>query len=212
MTVNLLHEQSDRNRRAVFGEHISIYDIQKTVADKATVPILYESRLVKLNLKENMRPWLDERFDEVTEGEEQETREQLKSKWAALEALVGDDKRIRQIAQDILRHFELRQGALDGKGMIVCMSRRICLVVDYLGLAENLRQAMADYTANGGKGETHELIEQAVDVLMEKYDICRGILFGFDWLDWMSGTPQDRLTLLKDATDHVLGQRDGKAR
>ena len=120
-------ELSDKNTRAVFGDYISIYDIQQAVEDGATVRIYYEGRLAKLELDARERPRIDQQFDEVTEGEEVEQKEKLKSKWAALEAIVGADKRVKLIAQDFLDHFEQRLEAMDGKAMIVCMSRRICV-------------------------------------------------------------------------------------
>ncbi len=120
-------EQTDANTRAVFGDYISIYDIQRAVEDGATVPIYYESRLAKLELDEAERPKLDAEFEEVTEGEEVERKEKLKTKWAALEAVVGAEKRVELIAEDLVEHFEQRLEAMDGKAMIVCMSRRICV-------------------------------------------------------------------------------------
>ena len=120
-------EKEDRNTKQVFGDYISIYDIQRAVEDKATVPIYYESRLAKIDLDETERPKIDPRFEEITEGEEIEQKEALKSKWAALEAVVGTEKRITLIAQDIVDHYEQRQTGIDGKAMIVSMSRRICV-------------------------------------------------------------------------------------
>jgi type I restriction enzyme R subunit len=120
-------EHTDANTRTVFGDYISIYDIQQAVEDGATVKIYYEGRLAKLALDEKERPKIDPEFEEVTEGEELERKEKLKSKWAALESVVGTDKRIHLIAQDIVKHFESRLEVMDGKGMIVCMSRRICV-------------------------------------------------------------------------------------
>jgi len=120
-------EKADANTRAVFGDYISIYDIQRAVQDGATVPIYYESRLARLALDESERPKIDPDFEEVTEGEEVERKERLKSKWAQLEAIVGTEKRLRLIAQDIVEHFERRLEAMDGKAMIICMSRRICV-------------------------------------------------------------------------------------
>ena len=120
-------ELQDANTRAVFGDYISIYDIQRSVEDGATVPIYYESRLAKLALDEHEKPNIDPEFEEATEGEEVERRERLKTKWAQLEAVVGSEKRVNQIAEDIVSHFERRLEALDGKAMVVCMSRRICI-------------------------------------------------------------------------------------
>ncbi|KAB8332492.1 type I restriction endonuclease subunit R [Scytonema tolypothrichoides VB-61278] len=120
-------EEADKNTAAVFGDYIDIYDIQQAVEDEATVPIYYEGRLAKLELNESERPKIDPGFEEITEDEEQTTKEKLKSKWAKLEVLVGSQKRIALIAKDIVEHFENRLSTLDGKAMIVCMSRRICV-------------------------------------------------------------------------------------
>lgn len=120
---------TDKNTRAVFGDYISVYDIQRAVLDGATVPIYCESRLAKLHLKESERPRIDPEFEEATEGEEVQRKEQLKTKWAQLEAVVGSEGRLKLIAEDLVRHFEERLSAMDGKAMIVCMSRRICIVL-----------------------------------------------------------------------------------
>ena len=117
-------ETTDKNTRAVFGEYISVYDIQRAVEDGATVPIYYEGRLAKLELKDSERPHIDQEFEEVTEGEEEIRRERLKSKWAQLEAIVGTEKRLSVIARDLVQHLERRLEAMDGKAMVVCMSRR----------------------------------------------------------------------------------------
>ena len=120
-------ELKDASTRAVFGDHISVYDIHRSVEDGATVPIYYESRLAKLALEESEKPRIDPEFEDVTEGEEDTRREKLKTKWAQLEAVVGTPQRIALVAQDILEHFEQRLEVLEGKAMIVCMSRRICV-------------------------------------------------------------------------------------
>jgi len=120
-------ELSDKNTRAVFGEYIDIYDITRAVEDKATVPIYYEARLAKIELLKEATPVIDKEFDELTEGEEIEKKEKLKSKWARLEAMIGSEKRIKLIAQDVVKHFESRLNAMDGKGMFVSMSRRIAV-------------------------------------------------------------------------------------
>ena len=120
-------ELADASTRAVFGDHISVYDIQRAVEDGATVPIYYESRLAKLALDEAEKPAIDAGFEEVTEGEEVDRREKLKTRWAQLEAIVGAEKRVALVARDIAEHFEHRREALDGKAMVVCMSRRICI-------------------------------------------------------------------------------------
>jgi type I restriction enzyme, R subunit len=316
-------EQTDANTRAVFGDYISVYDIQRAVIDGATVPIYYESRLAKLALKESERPKIDPEFEEATEGEEVERKETLKSRWAQLEAVVGSEHRIKLIARDLVEHFENRLSAMDGKAMVVCMSRRICvdlyreiaalrpawdhaddehgalkivmtgspsdpiswqthirskkrreslalrfrepkdhfkivivrdmwltgfdapslhtmyadkpmrghglmqaiarvnrvfkdkpggLVVDYLGLANELKSALATYTESGGTGKTAIDQAEAVAVMSEKYEICCGLFHGFKWSRWTTGTPQHRLSLLPAAQEHILALNDGKTR
>jgi len=316
-------ELADANTRAVFGDYISVYDIQRAVQDGATVPIYYESRLAKLALDEAERPKIDPGFEEATEGEEVERKEKLKTKWAQLEAVVGAKRRLELVAKDIVEHFEGRLEAMDGKAMIVCMSRRICvelhreilklrpawdgtddehgalkvvmtgsasdpadwqphirnkprrealanrfrdpkdtfkvvlvrdmwltgfdapslhtmyidkpmrehglmqaiarvnrvfkdkpggLVVDYLGLAQELKQALATYTESGGTGRTALDQEEAVAVMLEKYEVCAGLFHGFDWSKWTTGTPTERLGLLPAAQEHILAQESGKER
>jgi type I restriction enzyme R subunit len=315
--------KADANTRAVFGDYISVYDIQRAVEDKATVPIYYESRLAKLELPEALKPKVDADFDEATEGEEVDHREKLKTKWAALEAVVGTDKRLVVIAGDLVKHFDERCSALEGKAMIVCMSRRICvdlyaqitklrpnwhseddntgaikvvmtgaatdpvtwqqhirdkkrreglakrfknpkdslqlvivrdmwltgfdvpclhtmyldkymrshglmqaiarvnrvfgskpggLVVDYLGIAHELKQALATYTESGGKGTTALPQEDAVAEMLRRYEICRNMFHGFDWGHWITGTAAQKLGLLPNAQEHILKQADGKKR
>ena len=316
-------EKSDANTRNVFGDYISIYDIQRAVEDNATVPIYYENRLAKLSLDEREKPRIDPDFDEATEGEEVARRERLKTKWAQLEAVVGAESRLELIAKDIVEHFEQRTEVLAGKAMIVCMSRRICvdvyrqlaklrpvwlheddakgamkvvmtgaasdppdwqphirnkarrealasrfrnpedafqiaivrdmwltgfdapslhtmyvdkpmrghalmqaiarvnrvfkdkpggLVVDYLGLANELKQALSTYTESGGKGRAALDQNEAVAVLQEKHEVCRALFHGFDWRNWTSGKPAQRLALLPAAQEHVLAQKDGRER
>ena len=316
-------ELEDANTRAVFGDYISIYDIQRAVEDRATVPIYYESRLAKLTLNEAERPKIDPEFEEVTEGEEVERKEKLKTKWAQLEAVVGAGPRLRLVAQDIVSHFEQRIEAMDGKAMIVCMSRRICidlyreltrlrpdwhhedddkgqikvvmtggasdppdwqphirnkprrealanrfrnardalqivlvrdmwltgfdapslhtmyvdkpmrghslmqaiarvnrvfrdkpggLVVDYLGLAHELKKALATYTESGGTGKTALDQAEAVAVMLEKHEICRDLFHDFDYSRWIDGTPTERVSLLPAAQEHILAQENGKER
>ncbi|MEW6695613.1 MAG: type I restriction endonuclease subunit R [Pseudomonadota bacterium] len=120
-------EADDVNTPAVFGHYIDIYDISRAVEDGATVPIYYESRLARIELDEDEKPKIDAEIEEILENEEEPARERVKQKWATVEALVGSDKRLMQVAQDIVQHFEARVAALDGKAMIVCMSRRICV-------------------------------------------------------------------------------------
>jgi type I restriction enzyme R subunit len=324
-------EKTDANTRAVFGDYISIYDIQRAVADKATVPIYYESRIAKLGLNASELPKLDSEFEEITEGEESTKKEKLKTKWAALEALVGDPKRIALVASDLVAHFEKRVEAMEGKAIVVCMSRRICvdlyealiklrpewasakdddaeaekcgtcvvkvimtgsaddgpewqphirnkekrralanrfkdskdpfrivivrdmwltgfdapclhtmyadkpmqghglmqaiarvnrvfrdkpggLVVDYLGLADQLKHALANYTESGGKGAPTYDTKQAIAVMLEKHGVACDILHGFDWDKWVTGTPTERLQLLPAGQEHILEQEDGKKR
>ncbi len=324
-------ELADRNTRAVFGDCISVYDIQQAVYDGATVPIYYEGRLAKLDLDAAERPRIDPDFEEATEGEEIEQKEYLKTRWAQLEAIVGAEKRINLVAQDLVTHFERRLEAVEGKAMVVGMSRRICvelynaivalrpswhsddddaglikivmtgsasdplhwqphirtkaareelarrfkdpadpfkvvivrdmwltgfdapclhtmyvdkpmrghglmqaiarvnrvfkdkpggLVVDYLGLDNELREAMAVYTESGGQGETAIDQEVAVAATLEKYEVCRGLFHGFDWSACLpgrvgqgtAGDPAARLSLLPAAQEHILAQPDGKGR
>ena len=316
-------ELTDRNTIAVFGDYISIYDIQQAVQDGATVPIYYESRLAKIELDEDEKPHIDPEFEEVTETEEVTQKERLKTKWAQLEALVGTEKRLGLIADDIIAHFEERLKTIDGKGMIVCMSRRICvdlyttivkrrpdwhdkdnkngiikvvmtgsasddtswqphirnkkqreemavrfknandplklvivrdmwltgfdapslhtmyvdkpmrghglmqaiarvnrvyrdkpggLIVDYIGLAYHLKQALQNYTQSGGKGDATLNKTDAVAVMLEKYEICCGRFHGFDWSRWITGNAEDRMRLLPSAQEHILAQKNGKAR
>jgi type I restriction enzyme R subunit len=120
-------ELSDKNTRAVFGEYIDVYDITRAVEDKATVPIYYEARLAKIDLLKEITPKIDAEFEELTEGEEVEKKEKLKSKWARLEAMIGSEKRVALIAKDVVEHFEARLSVMDGKGMFVSMSRRIAV-------------------------------------------------------------------------------------
>ena len=316
-------ELEDANTRAVFGDYISVYDIERSVEDRATVPIYYESRLAKLTLDEAERPKIDPEFEDVTEGEEIERKEKLKTKWAQLEAVAGAGPRLRLIAEDIVSHFDRRIEALDGKAMIVCMSRRICidlyreltrlcpdwhhqdddggrikvvmtgsasdppdwqphirnkarremlakrfrdpgdplqvvlvrdmwltgfdapslhtmyvdkpmrghglmqaiarvnrvfrdkpggLVVDYLGLAHELKRALATYTESGGTGKTTVDQAEAVAVMLEKYEVCCGLFHGFDYSGWVDGKPTERVGLLPGAQEHILAQEDGKDR
>ena len=316
-------ELADANTRAVFGDYISVYDIQRAVEDGATVPIHYESRLAKLALDESARPDIDPDFEEATEGEEIERKERLKTRWAQLEAIVGTEQRLRLVAEDIVAHFDERTEAMHGKAMVVCMSRRICvdlhdelvrlrpdwrddddakgkikivmtgsasdppewqrhirnksrrealakrfrdpedpfrvvlvrdmwltgfdapslhtmyvdkpmrghglmqaiarvnrvfrdkpggLVVDYLGLSHELKQALATYTESGGTGRTAVDKEEAVALMLEKHEVCLGMLHGFDFAAWASGTAGDRLALLPAAQEHILAREDGKER
>ncbi len=324
-------EMADANTRGIFGEYISIYDIQRAVADNATVPIYYESRISKLSLNAAELPKLDAEFEEITEGEELTKKEKLKTKWAALEALVGDPKRLALIAADMVTHFEKRVEAMDGKAMIVCMSRRIAvdlynalialrpdwagakdddtdaergktcvvkvvmtggaddgpdwqphirnkekrrklanrfkaandpfrivivrdmwltgfdapclhtmyadkpmqghglmqaiarvnrvfsnkpggLVVDYLGLADQLKRALSNYTESGGRGDPTLDTARAIAVMLEKHGIASAMMHGFNRDKWTSGKPAERLALIPAGQEHILEQEDGKRR
>ncbi|MFN7955313.1 MAG: DUF3387 domain-containing protein [bacterium] len=287
------------------------------------MPIYYESRLARLELSAAERPKIDSEFEEATEGEEVERKEKLKSRWAQLEAVVGTEKRLALIARDLVEHFDKRCEAMDGKAMVVVMSRRIAvelyrelvalrpawhgeadevgalkvvmtgsaadppdwqphirnkprrealaqrfrdpkdpfrmvivrdmwltgfdapslstmyvdkpmrghglmqaiarvnrvfrdkpggLVVDYLGLADELKKALATYTEAGGTGETALDQAEAVAVMLEKVEVCRGLFHGLDWSLWTTGAPAQRVSVLPAAQEHVLAQDDGKAR
>jgi type I restriction enzyme, R subunit len=141
-------EKVDRNTRAVFGDYIDTYDIHRAVEDGATVTIYYEGRLAKLELKKGEVPHIDPSFDEITEGEEETTKEGLKRKWAQLEAMVGTPHRLSLLAKDLVDHFEKRLVTLEGKAMVVCMSRRIC--VDLFNEIAKLRPSWVDSDDLGG--------------------------------------------------------------
>ena len=316
-------ELDDKSTPAVFGDYIDKYDILRAVQDGATVPIYYESRLAKLELDEKEKPRIDPEFEEITEGEEEEEKQRLKSKWAALEAMVGTAKRIGLVARDIVEHFQKRLEVMEGKAMIVCMSRRICvemyqaiiklhpewhseddakgvikvvmsgsasdppewqphirtktareviarrfrdpkdqlrlvivrdmwltgfdvpclhtmyldkpmsghnlmqaiarvnrvfrdkpggLVVDYLGIADALKRALHTYTASGGKGQATVNQEQAVAVMMEKYEVVRDMFHGFDYKAILTAEAAQRMSGVVQAMEFILGLEDGKKR
>jgi type I restriction enzyme R subunit len=314
-------EKTDASTTAVFGDTISVYDIQRAVEDGATVPIYYENRLVKLNLDEALKPQLDSSFEEATEDEEVTRRERLKTRWAAVEAIVGTETRIKAVAKDLVDHFEGRQQGMVGKGMIVCMSRRICveiykeltalrpkwhsdddkegaikivmtgnatdpvdwqshirnkprreaiaerfknpddplelvivrdmwltgfdvpclhtmyvdkymhahglmqaiarvnrvfrdkrggLVVDYLGIAQELKKALSTYTEGGGEGDLTRPQHEAVELMLRRHQECCALFGGFDWSGWAAAKPSDKLGMLPWAQEHVLAQPQGK--
>jgi type I restriction enzyme R subunit len=315
-------ESSDRNTQAVFGNYVDVYDIQQAVIDKATVPIYYESRLAKVNFAEDEKVQLDDRFEELTEGEELTQRQQLRAKWTRLEAIVGNPNRIKKIAEDLVNHFEQRNSVLDGKAMIVCMSRRICvevyeaiiklrpnwhsdeddkgtikvvmtgsssdelkmqphirnkprrkaigerlknpadslklvivrdmwltgfdapclhtlyvdkpmrghslmqaiarvnrvftegkeggLVVDYLGIAQELKRALAEYTASGGEGKPTLDQELAVAKMLEFYEAIDYQLRHFDWRKFFSLSPADKLRYIPLIVDYIFSQENGE--
>ncbi len=120
-------EADDVNTPAVFGNYIDVYDISRAVEDGATVPIYYESRLARIELDDEEKPKIDAEVDDLTEDDSEADQERFKKKWSTVEALVGSDKRLALVAKDMVAHFEDRVAALDGKAMVVCMSRRICV-------------------------------------------------------------------------------------
>jgi len=310
----------DKDTRAVFGDYVSIYDIQDAVDDGATVPIFYESRLARLDVKQSEIDALNAQVDEVVEDEEDlASREKTKSDWAALEKLVGAAPRLAQVAKDLVEHFETRSAALEGKAMIVGMSRDICaqlytaivtlrphwhdddpekgaikvvmtgsaadkellqphltsrqvkkrletrfkdasdplklvivrdmwltgfdapcchtmyvdkpmkghnlmqaiarvnrvfknkpggLVVDYIGIASELKAALKTYTEAKGKGDPTHNAAEALAVLLEKMDVVRGMMHGCDY----SGFETRAAALLVPCANHLLGLKDGKSR
>jgi len=311
--------QTDRDTRAVFGPDIHVYDMEQAEKDQATVKIYYEGRLAKLELNTNENLRIDDEVDELTEDQEESAAAKTKSRWAALEKLVGTDPRIKQIAADLVHHFENRLRVIDGKAMVVAMSREICahlynaivdlrpewhdddpkkgvikivmtgsssdkailrphlyskqvkkdleqrfkdpadpfkivivrdmwltgfdapclhtmyidkpmrghtlmqaiarvnrvfrdkpggLVVDYIGIANELREALKEYTASGGKGKPTEFIEEAFGVFLEKLSVARGMMHGFDYSDYET----EAFELLPGAADHILSQKDGQKR
>ncbi len=315
-------ETTDKNTQAVFGNYVDIYDIQQAVDDKATVPIFYESRLAKVHFEEDEKVTIDEEFEELTEGEELSNRQQMRAKWTRLEAIVGNPNRIEKIAQDLVYHFEQRNAVLDGKAMIVCMSRRICvelydaiikirplwhsddddkgtikvimtgsssdalnmqphirnkprrkaigdrlknpndslklvivrdmwltgfdapclhtlyvdkpmrghnlmqaiarvnrvftegkeggLVVDYLGIAQELKTALADYTASGGEGKPTLDQELAVAKMLELHEAIDYQLRHFDWRKFFTLAPEEKLKFIPVIVDYIFSQENGE--
>ena len=309
----------DRDTRSVFGEYIHVYDMQQAKEDGATVAIYYESRLAKLSLKDSELAHIDEEVDELAEDEEDSEQSRLKSRWAALEKVVGAEPRIKSVAKDLVEHFEERNQAQNGKAMVVAMSREICvhlyneiiaqrpdwhdedpekgaikvvmtgsasdkallrphiysnqvkkrlekrfkdpkdplklvivrdmwltgfdapcvhtlyvdkpmkghnlmqaiarvnrvfkdkqggLVVDYIGIANELKAALKEYTASKGRGRPTVDAHEAYALLEEKLDVLRSLLHGFDFSDFLTGGHK----LLAGAANHVLGEKDGKKR
>ncbi len=315
---------TDHDTRAVFGEYIHVYDMQQAKEDGATVAIYYESRLAKLRLKDEDLPSIDDEVDELAEDEEESTQAKLKSRWAALEKIVGAEPRVASVAADLVAHFEERSTAQSGKAMVVAMSREICvhlyneitklrpdwhdpdpekgaikivmtgsasdkallrphiydgkvkkrlekrfkdptdplrlvivrdmwltgfdapcvhtlyvdkpmkghnlmqaiarvnrvfkgtqggLVVDYIGIGNELKAAMKEYTASKGRGTPTVDAREAYSVLMEKLDVLQSMLHGCDYSDFLTGGHQT----LARAANHILGLRqeggkDGKRR
>ncbi len=316
-------EFEDKNTRAIFGDYIDIYDIEQAVKDKRTVRIYYESRLVKLDIDPEEKKKIDEEFEEVTETEEEHRKEKLKGKWARLEAVVGAERRMKLIAQDIVHHFQKREEIMQGKAMIVCMSRRICvelyneiiklkpewhnkdddkgmikvimtgsasdpkswqqhirtkqkrrelgerfkdaedpfkiaivrdmwltgfdvpslhtlyldkpmkghglmqaiarvnrvfkdkpggLIVDYLGIADELKKALSNYSKSGGHGKPTFNQEEAVAVMLEKYEVIKDMFHKFDYSKFFKGTAREKMALVPEAIEHILQQDKGKER
>lgn len=315
-------ENTDVNTPAVFGNYVDIYDIAQAVEDGATVRIFYESRLAKVNLSEEGKKLVEELDDELQE-EDLTSTQKAKAKWTQLEALIGSGNRIKNIANDIIRHFEDRRSVSEGKGMIVAMSRRIAaelydaiiairpawhsdelhkgaikvvmtaassegaliakhhttktqrrqlaermkdpddelklvivrdmwltgfdapvmdtlyidkpmkghnlmqaiarvnrvykdkpggLIVDYLGIASDLKKALSFYADAGGKGDPTVLQEQAVQLMLEKIEIINQLYHGFAYEDFFEADTSRKLSLILAAEEHILGLEDGKKR
>jgi len=316
-------EKSDRNTKAVFGSYVDTYDIKQAVDDGATVKLYYESRLAKLGIKPEERRKIDPKVEEITEGQEESVKDKLKSKWARMEKLVGSPERIAKVAKDIVEHFEERIRILEGKGMIVCMSRRICvelyneiiklrpewhneddgegiikvimtgsasdpvewqqhvrnkkkrtkigdrfkdpedelklvivrdmwltgfdapslhtmyidkpmqghnlmqaiaranrkykdkeagLIVDYLGLGIELKKALTQYTADGGKGKPVFEQKDAIRKMQEKYDTVKEMFHGFNYKIFFELEPKERVKLIPQAIEHILKEKGKKER
>ena len=315
-------ENTDVNTPAVFGNYVDIYDIAQAVEDGATVRIYYESRLAKVNLSEEGKKLVDDLDDELDQEDLTDTQK-AKAKWTQLEALVGSENRINQIAKDIIEHFGQRQAVFEGKGMIVTMSRRIAadlyaaiiklkpewhsdelnkgiikvvmtssssdgpkiskhhttkeqrrtlaermknpddelklvivrdmwltgfdapsmhtlyidkpmkghnlmqaiarvnrvykdkpggLIVDYLGIASDLKKALSFYSDAGGKGDPTILQEQAVQLMLEKLEVVSNMYYGFNYEDYFEAETSKKLSMILGAEEHILGLEDGKKR
>ena len=311
-------ELTDKNTPAVFGDYIDIYDMTRSVEDKTTVKIYYESRIVKLDLPEEEKKQLDEEYEEITEYQEVYQKEKLKNKWSRLEAIVGSGDRIKLIAKDMVKHYETKQQAMFGKAMIVAMSRRIAidlykeiialrpewhsddddkglikivitgassdplewqpfignkkrreflakrmkddndplkivivrdmwltgfdvpslqtiyidkpmkghnlmqaiarvnrvfkdkpggLIVDYIGIAEQLKNALAQYT-DSDRNTIGVDTSVVVDILLEKYDLIKDLLYGFDYNQFLTGTAAEKMQTIVAAINFVLGLRE----
>ena len=316
-------ENEDVSTPAVFGNYIDVYDIAQAIEDGATVKIFYESRLAKVHLKPEEVAKLDEEVEAITEGEESTAKEKAKAKWTQLEAIVGHRDRLKIIAADIVDHFEKRREVLDGKGMIVCMSRRIAaelyeeiikirpdwhdpdlkkgaikvvmtssssdpenwqihsttkknrkslgerfkdiadplklvivrdmwltgfdvpclhtmyidkamrshnlmqaiarvnrvfrdkpggLIVDYIGIASDLKTALATYTTSGGKGDPAELQEEAVAKMLENFEIVEQMFSDFAYRKYFGADTREKLTIILEAQEHILSLENGKSR
>jgi len=316
-------EKEDASTPAVFGNYVDIYDISQAVEDGSTVKIYYESRLAKIHLKPEEAIKLDEEVESITEGEESTAKEKAKARWAQFEAIVGHKERLRSVASDIIDHFEKRREVFEGKGMIVCMSRRIAvelyeeiikvrpdwhdkdlkngaikvvmtsssadpenwqmhnttkenrktlgdrfkdendslklvivrdmwltgfdvpclhtmyidklmrghnlmqaiarvnrvfkdkpggLIVDYIGIASDLKIALATYTSSGGKGVPTLDQNEAIEMMLEKFEIVEQMFDGFDYKKYFSADTHQKLTIILEAQEHILSIEDGKNR
>jgi len=316
-------EREDVSTPAVFGNYVDVYDIAQAVEDGMTVRIYYESRLAKVHLKPEEAIKLDEEIEAITEGEESTAKEKVKAKWVQLEAIVGHKDRLKVVAADIVDHFEKRQEVFEGKGMIVCMSRRIAvelyeeiikirpdwhsqdlskgaikvvmtssssdpenwqmhsttkqdrkfigerfkdesdelklvivrdmwltgfdvpclhtmyvdklmrghnlmqaiarvnrvfkdkpggLIVDYIGIASELKIALATYTQSGGRGVPTLDQNEAVAAMLEKFEIVEQMFDGFDYKKYFTADTRTKLTIILEAQGHILGLEDGKNR
>ncbi|KJS17308.1 MAG: DEAD/DEAH box helicase [Peptococcaceae bacterium BRH_c4b] len=315
-------ESTDVNTPAVFGNYVDVYDISQAIDDGATVRIYYESRLAKINLSEEGKKLVADLDEELDKGELTETQK-AKAKWTQLEALIGSEDRIKQVAQDIVNHFEQRQEVFEGKGMIVSMSRRIAaglydeiikikpqwhsddlkkgvikvvmtsassdgpkiskhhttkeqrrsladrmkdpedelklvivrdmwltgfdapsmhtlyidkpmkghnlmqaiarvnrvykdkpggLVVDYLGIASDLKKALAFYSDSGGKGNPAIAQEKAVKLMLEKLEVVSQMYHGFSYENYFDADTARKLSIILAAEEHILGLENGKKR
>lgn len=316
-------EKEDASTRAVFGNYIDVYDIARAVEDGATVRIYYESRLAEVHLKPEEAEKLDDEVEAITEGQESTAKEKAKAKWAQLEAIVGHKDRLKIVGEDIVDHFEKRREVFEGKGMIVCMSRRIAvelydeiikirpswhnkdlnkgaikvvmtsassdpeswqihsttkqdrktiserfkdendelkmvivrdmwltgfdvpclhtmyvdkpmrghnlmqaiarvnrvfkdkpggLIVDYIGIASDLKAALATYTDSGGQGVPTLDQNEAVAACLEKFEIVEQMFDGFDYKKYFSSDTRAKLAIILEAQEHILGLEDGKSR
>ncbi|HMZ05385.1 MAG TPA: type I restriction endonuclease subunit R [bacterium] len=316
-------ELTDRNTKTIFGDYIDVYDISQAVLDGATVRIYYESRLVKVHLEEGEKEKLDDRLLMVAEGAPEYLVDNAKSKWTRIEAIVGQTDRMKEVAKDIVKHFEDRQQVFIGKAMIVAMSRRIAvllydqiiklrpdwhhqdddkgaikvimtgsssdpasyqphvrdkdrrkaigerlkddkdplkmvivrdmwltgfdapclhtlyvdkpmrghslmqaiarvnrvfnekpggLIVDYIGIASDLKKALAVYTESGGKGEPALDIDMAVRAMNEKLEVVRQMMHGYDYKTFYTAPLAEKLAIILTAEEHILSLESGKER
>jgi type I restriction enzyme, R subunit len=316
-------EKDDRSTKEVFGNYIDVYDVSQAVADGATVKIYYESRLVKVHLKDEDAKMLDEEVEAITEDEEATSSEKAKAKWAQLESVIGHRERIKSVAADVVNHFESRKSVLDGKAMIVVMSRRIAvelyeeiiklrpdwhsgernhgklkvimtsassdpeswqihhttkdqrkelarrfkdesdelelvivrdmwltgfdapcmktmymdkpmrghnlmqaiarvnrvyedidggLIVDYVGIATDLKKALAVYTENGGVGSPVFEQSEAIAKMLEKFEVVSNLFGKYDYKKYFATDTSGKMRIILEAEDYVLTLENGKER